>query len=77
MLRGWQRCPICAKAGQPTLAHVLCGECVAGATMEERSKLIRSLGRTVRVYPWSCVDTMLSPGMGNMGNGGRGGKRAR
>ena len=24
--------------------------------MEERSKLIRSLGRTVRVYPWSCAD---------------------
>ena len=53
LLSGRMRCPVCGRAGDPSVAHVVLGECSAGATSGERCEIVRSMERSANAYPWS------------------------
>ena len=56
LLSGRMRCPVCGRGGEPSVAHVILGECSAGATSRERCEIVRSLERSADAYPWSYDD---------------------
>ena len=51
LLSGRMRCPVCGRAGDPSVAHVMLGECSAGATSGERCEIVRSMERSANAYP--------------------------
>ena len=53
LLSGRMRCPVCGRGGEPSVAHVVLGECSAGATTRERCEIVKSLERSADTYPWS------------------------
>ena len=53
LLSGRMRCPVCGRGGEPSVAHVVLGECSAGATSRERCEIVRSLERSANTYPWT------------------------
>ena len=56
LLSGRMRCPVCGRGGEPSVAHLVLGECSAGATSGERCEIVRSLERSAGAYPWSYED---------------------